>query len=171
MDHGHSHGGGCGHSHGSGPPPPSSPKTSSAAPKGSDDDENERLLYAGIVQAEKRPDRPAGSLREEFLRAERLYHHVVDDIGECDGEHSVDKHVNDALVAFTRCSAWVRSEGIFSSNESLDDISTSSLQYLLIEFYIATLRQRRMTNRYAKCWSRLVGTPLARVSCASWFAG
>jgi hypothetical protein len=139
--HAHSHGG-CGHSH-----TEIAPVSSPVRPD-EDEDTLDRRILAGLLPAEPPAAlAPAASLREEFLRAERLYHHVVDDVGECEGEHSVERHITDALGAFTRCSALVRSEGVFSPNETMDDISTGALQYLLIEFYIAALRQRRMTNR------------------------
>jgi hypothetical protein len=140
MAHGHSHGDDCGHAHGAAEPIPMKPEADL-------NDDSDRRLIAGLLPTEHALGTPAASLREEFYRAESLYHHVVDDIGECEGEHNVGRHETDALGAFTRCSAMVRADGIFSSNETLEDIATSSLQYLLIEFYIAALRQRRMTNR------------------------
>ena len=147
ASHSHSHGG-CDHSHG---PAHASEDHADAAVAAAEEEETsggaERRLLAGLLPPEVTEVAPAASLREEFLRAERLYHHVVDDAGGCEGEHSVDRHVTDALAAFSRCSRIVREEGLFSRNETLDDVAAGALQYLLLEFYIATLRQRRSDNR------------------------
>lgn len=144
ASHSHSHGG-CDHSHG--PTPATEDHADAAHAAAEDDVTSERRLLAGLLPPEVTEVAPAASLREEFLRAERLYHHVVDDAGGCEGEHSVDRHVTDALAAFSRCSRIVREEGLFSRNETLDDVAAGTLQYLLLEFYIATLRQRRNDNR------------------------
>jgi hypothetical protein len=105
------------------------------------------------------------------LRAEALYHHINDGtpIPECEGPasaaaaageeaHSVsgtagsaadsrlphdnNRHTQDALTAFLRCADMIRREAVFSRNEELHDVPTGSIQYLLCEFYIASLRQR-----------------------------
>jgi len=102
------------------------------------------------------------SLAAQFLRAEALYHHVVESspmpgdlADECAAlgggggaaaatggcAHPV-AHLPDAIAAFERAAAAVRREGTFSSNEGVADIATGDLQYLLIDYYEARLRQQ-----------------------------
>jgi len=50
--------------------------------------------------------------------------------------------VQNALGLFLRISNGVQSASMFSSNEELDDISSGSLKYLLVEYYIAQLLEK-----------------------------
>ena len=107
------------------------------------------------------------TLRQEFLRAEQLYHHIEGDallissssptsstssssvltsmLAPCTN-HSLTIHVQDALAAFLHCSDMVRREGIFSKDEIIEDINTEDIRYLLIEYYIALLRMKQETT-------------------------
>ena len=79
----------------------------------------------------------------EYSRAELLFRHI--ERGDtCDEDHDPARHALDALRAFLRCSELARQEGVLpSKNESIDDILTENLRYLLIEYYIAILRSQR----------------------------
>ena len=91
---------------------------------------------------------PAASLSAEYLRAEALYHHISagSPLAECNGgdgsSHDLARHTTDALAAFLRCSEAIRREALFSSNEDAADVPTAHLQYLLCEYYVASLWQR-----------------------------
>lgn len=125
----------CGHSHG----PGHSHGAAEAAPA---------PAHSPSVPAAVAPPSsvPETSLALEFSRAQQLYQHIDTGEGECE-LHSVPKHVDDALRAFLRCDVAVRRERVFSANEELEDIHTELLQYLLIDHYIASLRQRLMDKR------------------------
>lgn len=86
------------------------------------------------------------SLPLEYSRAELLFHHIEDGSGECE-DHSVPRHVNDALAAFTNCASIIRREAIFSDNEIVEDMNTEDLKYLLVEVYIAALQSKVMEGR------------------------
>jgi hypothetical protein len=90
------------------------------------------------------------SLESLYLKGEAMYHHIVDGAAtvEC-VTHDLDSHTASALASFIDASQLIRIEGIFSSNETVDDIKTEDLQFLLVEFYIAQLRMRAApSDRY-----------------------
>lgn len=93
------------------------------------------------------PSRAHGDLASHFATAEALYHHVIDGdamagCGMAGHTHDEAAHVRDGIAALLRCANLVRSEGIFSNNERVEDINTEALRYFLIEYYLACLRQR-----------------------------
>lgn len=140
MSHSHSHSGGCDHDHSSharAPVEDHSALFQAAAPS--------TLLSSATAEVLRRVHESIAeeSLPALFARAEALFHHIVDGaaLEECK-DHDQLAHTADALAAFVRCSSMVRTEGIFSRNESMGDMKTEDLQYLLIEFFIAELRQR-----------------------------
>lgn len=132
--HGHAHGGhDCADNH-AGPP-----RASSAAAEAA-------LLAASDGAARRRGD--GASLAAEFARGEALYHHVVDGdaLAGCGGSgahaHDESAHVAEGVSALLAAARLVRDEGIFSPNETLDDIHTGDLRYLLVEFFLGGLRAR-----------------------------
>ncbi|RKO93001.1 TAP42-like protein [Blyttiomyces helicus] len=60
------------------------------------------------------------------------------------------KDVKEAVRAFTRCAALVRSLGVFSSNETLEDINTSDLRYLLVDAYLGEVALKIVDSDRAK---------------------
>lgn len=111
------------------------------------------------------------TLRNEFFRAEQLYHHIEGNdtvlsssssssstevettlllpwtVGSPCTHHSLPIHIQDALQAFFRCSDMIRREAIFSTDEIVEDINTEDLRYLLTEYYIALLRMKQESSQ------------------------
>jgi hypothetical protein len=54
--------------------------------------------------------------------------------------------VRSAIETFERCSELVEKNSLFSSNETLDDITSASLTYLTIPFYLSELYQKIPLN-------------------------
>ncbi|KAL5341580.1 TAP42-like protein [Aspergillus crustosus] len=54
--------------------------------------------------------------------------------------------VNAAIAKFEECQRLVSALSMFSSNELLEDITTSDLQYLTVEYHIAELLQRSYSS-------------------------
>ena len=104
---------------------------------------NTAIASAAVLQYETHAD--DSSLPVAFIHAEALYHHVIEGtpLSSCTNHH-MGEHISEAIRCFLRCSSLVRSESIFSSNEAVADINTEDLQYLLIDYYIASLRQQVM---------------------------
>lgn len=156
ADCGHSHGSGDahGHSHGAAEPVATPQLDDAAAAAASAPVEH---LHPHEVRGE--------SLAHEFLRAQALYAHIVGDSASALAvepypcvEHDESSHVFDALRMFTTCAVLVRTEGVFSDNETLRDMLTESLQFLLIEYYIGSLLQRLSDDRVRRL--RAAGTSL-----------
>lgn len=162
MAHSHSHGGHCSHDHGA-PPPAAALAAPERPPRDMDAvlHPNDPLLSGGIAAGEGSSGAPGladGSFKTSFLRAEALYHHIIDDtpacpdvteaagdaatVGGTQGVHDVAKHVEDAIRLFSACMKQLRYDGLISANETVKDMSTDTLQYLLIDFYLASLHQR-----------------------------
>ncbi|OOQ89331.1 putative TOR signaling pathway regulator (TapA) [Penicillium brasilianum] len=53
--------------------------------------------------------------------------------------------VNAAIAKFHECQRQVSILSLFSSNESLDDVSTGDIQYMTLEYHLAELTQRGLT--------------------------
>ena len=85
------------------------------------------------------------TLPAHWTRAEALFHHIQDN-GDASGcpvaHHCPAEHLTDALGAFRACAVLIRSEGLFSPNEVVEDVPTPHLRYLLAEYYIAALLLR-----------------------------
>jgi hypothetical protein len=125
-----------------------------------------------------RGDDGDADLPRTFARAEALFHHVVDGDalpGGCGGEggasgaHDEARHVRDGVAALVRCAALVRSTGAVSSNECVDDMRTEDLRYLLVEYYLAGLRQRvgDATARLAALEAAAVGLEAFVADCVT----
>ncbi|KAJ5098435.1 hypothetical protein N7532_005436 [Penicillium argentinense] len=54
--------------------------------------------------------------------------------------------VNAAIAKFQECQRQVSIVSLFSSNESLDDVSTGDIQYMTLEYHLAELIQRATTS-------------------------
>ncbi|KAJ5152376.1 hypothetical protein N7492_010671 [Penicillium capsulatum] len=64
---------------------------------------------------------------------------------ESRGDTNTEAYRNDvnAIIAkFTECQRQVSILSLFSSNESLEDVSTGDIQYMTLEYYLADLTQR-----------------------------
>jgi len=78
------------------------------------------------------------TLKEEFEAGQKLYNDIVNSTLSSNDE-SFQKQVNDAIRHFTRASILVQQLSIFSINETVDDINTSDLKFLLIKVYLGEL--------------------------------
>src|ERR1700761_6854688 len=54
--------------------------------------------------------------------------------------------LSSAIAAYSECRQLVDRISLFSPNESLEDIASSELQYLLLDYYLADLTLRRTTE-------------------------
>ncbi|CAI7604929.1 hypothetical protein N7533_003136 [Penicillium manginii] len=54
--------------------------------------------------------------------------------------------VNATITKFQECQRQVGIVSLFSSNESLDDLSTGDIQYMTLEYHLAELTQRAATS-------------------------
>ena len=128
CDHGHAPGHSHGHSHGPhahGGGEQSNPAAAASAPA------THPLQAAG----------DADDLPSLFARGQALHRHLEAGCSGGDG-HSPAAHISEALSCFLRCAARVRADGILSGVDALEDVATDDLPYLLVEWYIATLRQQ-----------------------------
>ncbi|CAG8459055.1 2441_t:CDS:2 [Paraglomus brasilianum] len=75
---------------------------------------------------------------EEFSQGQQLYTSIEEStLDSVDSGYQND--VKKAIGHFTRCAHLVRELSLFSINETVDDISTTDLKYLLVEAYLGTL--------------------------------
>ncbi|KAJ1558300.1 hypothetical protein HK405_013996 [Cladochytrium tenue] len=82
------------------------------------------------------------SLRTVFENCQRLFRALDDsDLPQKDPRFQTD--VEKALSDLALCSRMVRTLGIFSSNELLEDINTGDLRFLLVDFYAGELEMLR----------------------------
>lgn len=58
-----------------------------------------------------------------------------------------DKGLHSAISMFEHCQELVARLQLFSGDESLEDVSTSEIQYLNVELYLAQLHEMRQSNR------------------------
>jgi hypothetical protein len=141
--------GGCCDEHGPAPAPSAAASAAAAAAAAASSSGLDSSEPALLDRA------PSASLRLEFSRAEQLYQHIEGEDSSSAGgpayaclDHSVDAHVRDALRAFLSCAVLVRREGVAASRgETLEDINTEDIRYLLVEFYIASLRGKATERR------------------------
>lgn len=73
------------------------------------------------------------SLAQTFVHLQSIYWRSLHD---CSPQ---DALIDEILVKFERLKCLVERADIFSCNESLDDVATSSLPFMLIDAYIASL--------------------------------
>ncbi|ORX54290.1 putative TOR signaling pathway regulator [Piromyces finnis] len=78
------------------------------------------------------------TLKEEFEVGQKLYNDIINSTLSSNDEN-FQKQVNDAIRHFTRASILVQQLSIFSINETVDDINTSDLKFLLIKVYLGEL--------------------------------
>ncbi|TPX34213.1 hypothetical protein SmJEL517_g03124 [Synchytrium microbalum] len=82
------------------------------------------------------------SLRTEFSRGKAAYKEVEDSpLASIDPKYQTI--VSDCLLNFTKCAFLVRQLSLFSDNEILDDIVTTDLRYILVDYFLGetTLKQ------------------------------
>ncbi|KAI8852013.1 TAP42-like family-domain-containing protein [Chytridium lagenaria] len=78
------------------------------------------------------------SLKDKFLKTQSLYQRIEDsELPSKDASFQSD--VRTAIKHFEECTSMVRSLAIFSLNETVEDINTSDLSFLLIDYYLAEL--------------------------------
>ena len=80
------------------------------------------------------------SLRSLFEQAEEKKAALANSYDTTSPQYRVN--LSSAIKAYDECRRLAGELSIFSPNESLDDIATSSLPYLLINFHLAELRQK-----------------------------
>ncbi|KAI9336332.1 TAP42-like protein [Obelidium mucronatum] len=82
------------------------------------------------------------SLSSQFEKAQRVFNEIEEsDLGcSCD-EYQTKLHGCIALLS--TCAVMVRQLGIFSSNETIKDLNTLDLRFLLIDFYLGVLALKR----------------------------
>ncbi|KAJ3330297.1 hypothetical protein HDU76_006014 [Blyttiomyces sp. JEL0837] len=96
------------------------------------------------------------SLREEFQDAQKLFLNLENsELSSTDPKYqasSANFHfisrtdVAKAMELFERCARLVQSLSMFSSNEEVEDINTSDLRFLLVEFYLGELELKRTSR-------------------------
>jgi immunoglobulin-binding protein 1 len=80
------------------------------------------------------------SLPELFDRGQRIWQDVE---GETSGSlQPLERNINFGTAILRRADQLLSVLGIFSTNEAKDDLSTQSLKYLLIPYYMANLLSR-----------------------------
>ena len=87
----------------------------------------------------------AESVSEFHEKCQRLYDKILDSpYSSASEEHQA--LVRDASVNFDRLWEHIRSTGVMSRNESVDDMSTQALALLTVPFYLGELASRRIIN-------------------------
>ncbi|KAJ5074681.1 immunoglobulin-binding protein [Anaeramoeba ignava] len=84
------------------------------------------------------------SLPSLFFSAEKMAQEIID--GPNDQKKSFE-----CIKLFEEISVRIRRESLFSPNETVDDVQTGYLKYLLTPYYLAQLKQQIMANRYQMC--------------------
>ncbi|KAK9708767.1 Type 2A phosphatase-associated protein 42 [Basidiobolus ranarum] len=78
------------------------------------------------------------SLGQHFNKGQRLFRLLENsELSTIDTKYQ--KQVTDCSEIFTSCLQQVRKAGVFSSNETLEDMKTSDLKYFLLEYYLGEL--------------------------------
>ncbi|KAG4305616.1 hypothetical protein PORY_001172 [Pneumocystis oryctolagi] len=77
------------------------------------------------------------SLRELFDLAEDLRKKI---------ENGSSELLTDCISLYEKCHYLSRKLGLFSNNEEIDDINTSEIKFLLIDYYIAELLDKNATS-------------------------
>ncbi|KAJ3012861.1 UNVERIFIED_CONTAM: hypothetical protein HDU68_000986 [Siphonaria sp. JEL0065] len=82
------------------------------------------------------------SLSTQFEKAQRSFNEIESsDLGcSCDEYQS---KLHSCLAMLSSCAVMVRQLGIFSSNETIQDLNTLDLRFLLIDFYLGVLALKR----------------------------
>ncbi|TPX48020.1 hypothetical protein SeLEV6574_g02289 [Synchytrium endobioticum] len=82
------------------------------------------------------------SLRTEFLRGQALFKNI-EEASVASIDTAYQARVSECINCFTKCALMVRQLSLFSNNEQLDDIVTTDLRYILVDFYLGdvTLKQ------------------------------
>ncbi|KAJ3148775.1 hypothetical protein HDU86_007330 [Geranomyces michiganensis] len=84
------------------------------------------------------------SLRAEFARGRYLYA-KLEDSQLSSSDPQFQKSAIECIASFTRCSSLVKQLGIFSRNETVEDVNTADLRYLLIDVYAAEIMSKLVT--------------------------
>jgi TAP42-like family len=149
MSHSHSHGHeNCDHSH-------QNTQLVETKPRGDESSIHEASVSDTVYENIPRQFTFFG----EFIRLQNLYFHISSDNTGSDSSstscsnHDLAKHVSDANTGFASLLHRLKQSGEFiESNERVDEVSTDQINYLLIEFYLASLKYNHSsfspTNRY-----------------------
>ncbi|TPX61178.1 hypothetical protein PhCBS80983_g01316 [Powellomyces hirtus] len=86
---------------------------------------------------------PTRSLHGEFAHARTLYS-ALDDSPLASSHPTYQQQVLEALDTLARCASLVRQLGVFSRNETVEDVNTADLRYLLVDAYTAEIMTKRM---------------------------
>ncbi|KAJ3175747.1 hypothetical protein HDU87_005740 [Geranomyces variabilis] len=84
------------------------------------------------------------SLRAEFARGRALYT-KLEDSQLSSSDPQFQKDAVECIASLTRCSFLVRQLGVFSRNETAEDVNTADLRYLLIDVYAAETMTKLVT--------------------------
>ncbi|KAI9363342.1 TAP42-like protein [Zopfochytrium polystomum] len=85
------------------------------------------------------------SLRSIFDEMQRRFQHLEDsDLSASDPKYQ--EEVSLAIIGCEQCAVLVRALSIFSSNELLEDINTTDLRFLLVDFYAGELQNRKVSD-------------------------
>ncbi|CAK9146551.1 unnamed protein product [Ilex paraguariensis] len=83
-----------------------------------------------------------GELKMEELSLPTLFEQACK-INMMASESSIDQDiVRKGCEALKKCEEMISKLGLFSANETKDDISTTNLKYILVPFYLAELREK-----------------------------
>ncbi|KAF2423593.1 phosphatase 2A-associated protein [Tothia fuscella] len=86
-------------------------------------------------------ENPPKSLRELFNEAENL-RSTLDSSTTPTNSTSFQENLASAISTYEECLRVANRISLFSPNETLEDINSSNLQYLLLNFHLAELEQR-----------------------------
>jgi hypothetical protein len=78
-----------------------------------------------------------GSLTELYDQAASMYHSIEN--GQVD---DLQESVKKCMSSYEKCSSLIRSNSVFSTNESLSDLSTRRLAYVLVPLRLAQLQDK-----------------------------
>ncbi|KAJ3215376.1 hypothetical protein HDU67_000532 [Dinochytrium kinnereticum] len=80
----------------------------------------------------------SSSLKQKFLSTQSIYHRIEgSEVPPSDDSFQND--VRSAITGFRECVEMVRSLAIFSTNETVEDINSSDLSFLLLDYYLAEM--------------------------------
>ena len=94
------------------------------------------------------------SLDSLFTRAESHLDHIPND-----AEKRTDESILELIQTFELCQRKIQNESLFSKNEEIDDVPTSSIRYLSLPFYLAKAHGQ-VTNLYQRKSHLLVSKQL-----------
>ncbi|KAJ3151145.1 hypothetical protein HDU89_002357 [Geranomyces variabilis] len=84
------------------------------------------------------------SLRAEFSHGRALYA-KLEDSQLSSSDPQFQKDAVECIASLTRCSSLVRQLSIFSRNETVEDVNTADLRYMLIDVYAAETMTKLVT--------------------------